>query len=238
MPRKPRTIVPGYPHHITQRGNNHQDVFFTVEDRGLYLSLLKLHAVRYGLDILGYCLMTNHVHLVGVPRDPEAVARTIGRTHWKFTQVMNHLHKRSGHLWQGRFYCCALDVDHFLRTMAYIERNPVRAKMVEQAWEYRWSSARAHIEGNDELGMLNLALWTPVMPGGDWKTILSRVEDKEFVQALQLHSRRSRPLGSDSFMSKLEALVGHRLRPLPVGRPKRAGEIQCPSSHGDQEPDS
>jgi REP element-mobilizing transposase RayT len=99
-----RAIAVGCAHHITQRGNNRQDVFMVDDDREVYLQILAEQAGRYGLEILGYCLMTNHVHLIAVPHAEDSLAKGIGRTHFRYSQYINRFHKRSGHLWQGRFY--------------------------------------------------------------------------------------------------------------------------------------
>jgi putative transposase len=104
MPRVARIVVPGVPHHITQRGNNRQDVFFVDDDRRMYLGLLAKSAARYGLQVLGYCLMTNHFHLVAVPRAADSLAKALGRTDFVYTQYIARRHRRSGHLWQNRFY--------------------------------------------------------------------------------------------------------------------------------------
>src|SRR4030095_12724154 len=144
MPRIARIVVPGLAHHITQRGNNRQDLFFTNDDRRLYLTLLKEQSQRFGLSVIAYCLMANHVHLVAVPHTPESLARAIGRTHWKYSQAVNRLHRRSGHLWQNRFFSCVLQYDHLLHGVCYTERNPVRARLVRLPWRYQWSSAAAH----------------------------------------------------------------------------------------------
>jgi REP element-mobilizing transposase RayT len=109
MPRVARIVVPGVPHHITQRGNNRQDVFFVDDDRRLYLGLLAKSAARYGLQVLGYCLMTNHVHLVAVPLTAESLAKALGRTDFVYTQYIARRHRRSGHLWQNRFYSLQTD---------------------------------------------------------------------------------------------------------------------------------
>ena len=107
MPRVARIVVPGWPHHVTQRGNNRQDVFFVDDDRRAYLTILAEQCRRYRVGMLGYCLMTNHVHLIPVPRaddeDGASMAKAIGRTHWLYAQHVNRLHRRSGHLWQNRF---------------------------------------------------------------------------------------------------------------------------------------
>ena len=136
MARRPRHTVPEYSHHITQRGNNRQDVFFADEDRQLYLSLLRENSEKFGFEVQGYCLMTNHVHIIGVPREESSLTKAVGRSHWMYAQILNRLHGRSGHLWQDRFYSCPMDEAGMLQAMAYVERNPVRGKMVREAWKY------------------------------------------------------------------------------------------------------
>ena len=144
--RKKLVAVPINSHHITQRGNNGQDVFFVDDDRRVYLELLAEQAERHGLEITGFCLMRNHVHLVAVPKAEEALAKAVGRTHFRYTQYINRFHKHSGHLWQGRFYSCALDRRHFWLALKYVERNPVRARLCRKPWRYEWSSAAAHVD--------------------------------------------------------------------------------------------
>lgn len=214
-------MVPRVPHHISQRGNNRQDVFFTGDDFQLYLGILKYHSTEFGLNLLGYCLMTNHVHLIATPQEKDSLAVAVGRTDWKYAQIINRLHKRSGHLWQDRFYSCALDDAHLRQAMAYMEMNPVRSKMARRAWEYPWSSAKAHVEGHDEAGLLDMGNWLHRNPPGEWKKTLMKPGDKTFANTLELHLRRGRPLGSDAFVAKLEAMLGVRLRALPEGRPKK-----------------
>src|SRR5580658_9625112 len=109
MPRTARIVLPAVPHHTTQRGNNRQDVFFVDDDRLAYLKVLQRQSARYGLKIVGYCLMTNHVHLIVVPEHADSLAKAIGRTHWLYAQYVNKLHGRSGHLWQNRFYSNGMD---------------------------------------------------------------------------------------------------------------------------------
>ena len=150
MPRIARIVVPGCAHHVTQRGNNHQDVFFVDDDRRVYLGLLKRAAAQYGLLIHGYCLMTNHIHLVATPKEEDSLAKALGRTHFAYAQYVNRLHGRSGHLWQSRFFSCTLDEDHFWAALLYIEQNPVRARICRMPWRFAWSSAEAHVgEGDD-----------------------------------------------------------------------------------------
>ena len=220
MPRLARVVIPEVPHHIVQRGNNRQDVFFVDDDRRVYLSFLRDCADEYGLEILGYCLMTNHVHLVARPRDSDSLAKGVGRTHFRYTQYINRRHGRSGHLWEGRFHSCALDEPHFWAAMRYTEQNPVRAKIAPHAWDYLWSSASAHVGGKDAGGLLDLKAWQGMMGASEWRKLLRRRVRQEEVRVLRRSTHRGWPLATDRMVSKFERLLGRRLRPLPIGRPK------------------
>jgi putative transposase len=212
--------VPDVPHHITQRGNNKQDIFFVEEDKYVYLELLKAQSAKYGFQVEGYCLMTNHVHVIGTPRTENSLAKALGRTHFLYAQYVNRMHNRSGHLWQNRFYSCAMDEEYFHKALCYMELNPVRAAMVEHAWEYPWSSARVHCDDGSDNDLLHLEAWRDNMPGDTWRELLEAFrDDSEAAARIHLHTGTGRPLGSDSFLSHLECLLGRRVRPLPVGRP-------------------
>jgi len=214
-------VVPGVSYHVTQRGNNRQDVFFVDDDRRVYLDILKEQSAKYGLEIQGWCLMSNHIHLIGQPLSEDSLAKAAGRTHWLYTQYVNRLHGRSGHLWQNRFYSCMLSPMHFFSAMRYIESNPVRARMCRAAWSYPWSSAAAHVDGHDSTGLLDMNGWHKLAQGMDWREVLKQRQEAEEVSAIRSCTNRGRPLGSDSFLSKIEKTIGRRLRPLPVGRPKK-----------------
>ena len=221
MPRLARAIAVGCAHHITQRGNNRQDVFFVDDDRQVYLQLLKEQADKYGLEILAYCLMDNHIHLVAVPQQEDSLAKAIGRTHFRYTQYINRFQKRSGHLWQGRFYSCALDGRHLRPAIQYVELNPVRAKLCRKPWRYEWSSAAAHTDEKAESELLNLPRWYKQITAEAWRKELAEGLTEAEVAKIRLRTHTGRPLGSDSFLSKLETLLGRRVRPLAVGRPKK-----------------
>ena len=147
MARQPRIVVPGCPHHVTQRGNNRQDVFLLDDDRRFYLATLGELCRREKLRLLGYCLMTNHVHLVAIPDSPTSLARGVGGANFRYTLRFNRRYQRSGHLWQNRFYSFALGRDHLLAALAYVDLNPVRAGMERRAADYPFSSAAAHRSG-------------------------------------------------------------------------------------------
>ena len=224
MPRLARAIAVGCAHHITQWGNNRREVFLGDQDRQVYLELLQEQADQYGLEILAYCLMGNHVHLVAIPQQEDALAKAIGRTHFRYTQYINRFRQRSGHLWQGRFYSCALDGRHLRPAIKYVELNPVRAKLCRRAWRYAWSSAAAHTDEKAESALLNLPRWYKQTSAEEWRKELAEgLTDREVAQ-IRLRTHTGRPLGSDSFLSKLETALGRRVRPLPVGRPKKAQE--------------
>lgn len=221
MPRMARVVVPGLPHHVTQRGNNRQPVFFTDDDRLLYLTLLRAHSARHGLAVRGWCLMTNHVHLVVVPEKASALAKTLAAVHLKYSQYINRAHGRSGHLWQNRFYSCPLDGEHELTAVRYAERNPVRARLVRLAWRYRWSSAAAHCGEVDEFDLLEPALWSRRYTALQWRRILQQPDDELIAERLRRSTFNGRPLGGDRFVARLEAMLNRRLRAPKMGRPPK-----------------
>jgi putative transposase len=221
MPRSARIVVPGLPHHVTQRGNNRQDVFFVDGDRRAYLRILAEQCARHKTKILGYCLMNNHIHLIAIPAAEDSLAKSIGRTHWRYAQYLNRLHKRSGHLWQNRFYSNAMDDDHCLLAMRYIERNPLRAGIARAARNYRWSSAAAHCGQRNASGLLDVRAWKKRATGLDWEQELFLDIPAPEISRLRRSWHTGRPLAADGFLSKLERRLGLRLRPLPIGRPRQ-----------------
>jgi len=213
------------PHHITQRGNRRQRVFFSDADKSLYLRLLSEKSSEVGLRWLAYCLMDNHVHLVGIPKDKEDFACVLGETHRKYTTIVNIREKWRGHLWQGRYGSCPLDDFHLYAAIRYVERNPIRARLVEKAEDYPWSSARPHLLLCDD----------PLLAGtkgyldfGDWRKYLAGGDEETFIKNLRLHGRTGRPLGTEEFLVKLETMTGRILRKQKVGR--KTKEIEESSS--------
>ena len=222
MPRVARIVLPGLPHHITQRGNNRQDVFFVDDDRGVYLGLLREQAGTHGVRIEGYCLMSNHVHLVATPIGEDSLGKAMGRTNLLYAQYINQMHGRSGHLWQNRFFSCPMDDAYFLSALRYIERNPVRALMHRLPWRYAWSSAAEHAGASPPVPLLDNIRFADLTAGLDWKDFLLHDAAEAETAKIRLATSRGRPLASDSLLSKLEKRLNRRLRPLPVGRPKKA----------------
>jgi putative transposase len=227
MPRLARAIAVGCAHHVTQYGNNHEPVFFADDDRRVYLELLKEQADKYHLEILAYCLMDNHVHLVAIPRAEEALAKAVGRTHFRYTQYLNRVHRRCGHLWHGRFYSCALDGRHLWPVIKYVELNPVRAKLCRRPWQYAWSSAALHTSAKAQSELLNLSRWYKRVSPEQWRRELLQGLAEGDVARIRLRTHTGRPLGADSFLNKLERMLGRRVRPLPVGRPRKTPEANA-----------
>ena len=221
MPRVARIVVPGATHHVTQRGNNKQDVFFVDDDRRVYLELLREQGHRFGFRLEGYCLMTNHVHVVGVPAREESLAKAIGRTHFLYSQYVNRMRRRSGHLWQNRFYSCAMDDGQAVNALCYVELNPVRAGMVKKAWDHPWSSAKAHCGAEGDNPFLDLTAWFESTSAKEWKaTLKEAARDKAAQESIRRSTHTGRPLGCDGFLSKVEHALGRRVRALPIGRQK------------------
>ena len=231
MPRRARIVIPGVPHHVTQRGNNRHDVFFADDDREFFLSTLRDRCERYGVEILAYCLMTNHTHLVAVPSASDSLAKGIGGTNEHYALYLNRRHGRTGHVWQGRFDSTPMDDRHFLFAMTYVERNPVRARMVSAAVDYPWSSAAAHCGEPDKSGLIDAASWARRFPPNEWAAILRDHEDEELSNELRRTTFTGRPLGSDHFIAKLEAVLGRRLRPNPIGRLRQTKQESGDTMH-------
>jgi putative transposase len=133
MPRLARQVFAGVAHHITQRGNRRENVFFSDEDRRAYLEWLTEYCARHEVEVLAYCLMSNHIHVVAVPAADDALERVFRPLHTRYAQRVNRLKKWKGHLWQGRFFSSALDETYLWAGIRYVERNPVRARLMRRA---------------------------------------------------------------------------------------------------------
>ncbi len=219
MARIARVVAPGLPHHVTQRGNRQQDVFFTDADYRLYLRLLAGHSRKYGLRLLGYCLMPNHVHLIVDPEKENSLAKGVGRTTNDYARWLQVRQQRTGHLWQNRFYSCVLDEAHLWMALRYVELNPVRAGLVERAWDWPWSSARAHLAGEDETGLLDMARWGARYSPAAWREALEQgIAEAAWAERFREATRTGRPLAAAESLETLEKSLGRSLRPQKRGR--------------------
>ena len=220
MSRVARIVVPGFPHHVTQRGNRRADIFETDEDREAYLRFLRTYCAKRRLSVWAYCLMSNHVHLVVVPEKESSLSEGLRDTHTVYAMYFNSRTRLSGHVWQGRFFSCPLDESYVWAAVRYVERNPVRAGMVERAERYRWSSAAAHC------GLCEDVVLSTAFPAAgaidDWGEWLHEpIDDEEAVHTSIRHrTHTGRPCGSGKFFDQLEQLLGRTVHPKPRG-PKR-----------------
>lgn len=225
MARLARVVIPGLPHHVTQRGNGRRDVFFSDDDRRMYLAILRDHCRRNDLSMLAWCLMTNHVHLVVIPEHENSLAAAFGRTHNEYAHWLHVKQRRIGHLWQNRFHSCPLERRHLWDAIRYVEVNPVRAGMVESAADWRWSSADAHITGEDPWQISDLAWWHANCPPDWWPQVLaSGYRDAAIAIRIREATHTGRPLGSDGFIRELELTVERPLRPGKRGPKSQATE--------------
>ena len=206
MPRIARVVAVDYPHHIIQRGNNRQKVFFARDTRARYLSLLQDYTRKWDASILAYCLMTNHVHLLIKPHQPESLAKVMQGVTLCYTQYINKRYKRSGRLWESRYHSCVVDEEAYLWAVArYIEQNPVRAKIVPEPGKYPYSSAPGHIKGMpDEI--LNEELFTPNERAEYTKFLKARVPEKEMSQ-IRYSTKTGKPLGNKGFIEKIKKIL-------------------------------
>ena len=218
MARLPRIVVPQYPHHIVQRGNRRLDVFFTEEDRQAYLADIGEACERYGVAIWAYCLMRNHVHFVAVPANPDSLARCFSEAHVRYTRRINRREGWQGHLWQGRFGSSVLDQNYLIAAVRYVERNPVRAGLVAEAWEYRWSSAAFHVGKTDDAGIVSSDKMLNELVG-DWKEYLTIQDKRNFVESVHRESSVNRPLGDVAFVDTLERRYQLKMTRGKAGRP-------------------
>ena len=231
MARIARVVVPGLAHHVTQRGNHQKDVFFTDSDREMYLTLLVEYSRKHGLQIEGYCLMTNHVHLVVVPERADSLAKAIGRTHNDYSRWLHVRQRRTGHLWQNRFHSCVMDDGHRWEALRYVELNPVRARMVKGALDWRWSSARAHCgkEGGDDF--LERKWWREMYTAARWREALENsIYEADLTERLREATRTGRPLADEKIVELLERQLGRVLRQRKPGPRPSSDDVEKRSS--------
>jgi putative transposase len=220
MARIARVVAVNLPHHITQRGNNRADVFFDDDDRNYYIKTLIKYCNQFQVKVWAYCLMSNHIHLLAIPRYDFSLARSIGRTNLIYTQYINKKYNRSGRLWQNRFFSCLIDKEEFLWSVTkYIETNPVRNGLVKQAGEYKWSSAGHHIYGKPDL-ILSEPDWLEPNQREEYRQFLSADQSVELT-AIRKATMSGRPLGNQGFIEGIENKLGRILRRRKPGRRKK-----------------
>jgi putative transposase len=214
MARLARLVLPGIPYHVTQRGNRRQQTFFEDGDFALYRDLLAEAARKAGTSVWSYCLMPNHVHVIVVPEDEEGLRRTFADAHRRYTGFVNARQRWTGHLWQGRYGAVAVDEAHLGAAARYVALNPVRARLVDRAEDWEWSSARAHLCGKDD----TLVTVKPLLDRyGDFAAFLGAAEDQQATRALRKAETTGRPAGSAEWVREIERRSGRSLAPKKRG---------------------
>jgi putative transposase len=221
MSRLSRVVLPGIPHHVTQRGNRRQKTFFNADDYRAYIALLAAASRRHDSEVWAWCLMPNHVHLIITPATPDGLRASLGEAHRRYTRRINFREGWRGHLWQERFHSFPMDESHLLAALRYVELNPVKAGLVEHAPDWPWSSARARLTSAND------GLTHPTALDGlvtDWPAFWTDTPDAaDTGDLLRRHSRTGRPLGNEAFIRTAERLTGRTLRPQKPGpRPQRS----------------
>jgi len=219
MARLARVVVADVAYHVTQRGNGRQYLLAADAERTVYLELLRQAVGMQALSVVGYCLMSNHVHLVVIPHRAEALAAALKSTHGRYAAYWNARQAHSGHAWQGRFYSCPLDEGHLWQALRYTERNPVRASLVTEASAWNWSSAAAHCGTAEPDVCLDLEVWRRHWTAETWRAFLQENETEEELAELRRSTHTGRPLGASEFIQSLEQRTLRILTPRKGRRP-------------------
>ena len=221
MARIARLVVPGVPHHITQRGNRGDPVFFGDDDYRFYLDLLAENAAKAKAEIWAYCLTPNQVQVILTPSDEDGIRATFADLHRRYTKRVNARQGWTGHLWQGRFGSVAMDEEHLLAAVRYVALNPVLAGLAKRAQDWAWSSVRAHLAGKDD----GVVVVGPVLERvSDFGAFLAEAVDEAALFApLRLSETTGRPLGGAEWIKGLETASGRTLAPRKRGR--KAGTV-------------
>lgn len=221
MARLARYVIPGVAHHVTQRGNGRQQTFSSDADYGAYRDLLAEHCAANGVAVWSWVLMPNHVHLVLVPEHFDALRAALSKVHRAYAGRIHAREKRSGHFWQGRFACVATDEAHLLAAIRYVALNPVRARLVARATDWRWSSVHALFDTVRGDGLTDTAPVLARVP--DIASLLETGDDDGMNTALRRAEPTGRPIGSDAFLQRIKAAVGRDPKPGKRG-PKAKGQ--------------
>lgn len=221
MARLARYVLPGVPHHVTQRGNGRQQTFFNEADYAAYRDLLAAHCAAHGVAVWSWVLMPNHVHMILVPDHVDALRAALSKVHRAYAGRIHAREQRTGHFWQGRFGCVAMDESHLLAALRYVALNPVRARLVARAQDWRWSSVHALLDPSRGDAITDT---TPVLERvPDFAALLEVGEDASLSASLRRGESVGRPLGDGAFLDRIEAILGRDPKPGKRGpRPKES----------------
>jgi putative transposase len=233
MARLARLIVPNYPHHLIQRGNDQQLVFRDEEDYNAFLKWLRDAARRFKVAVHAYVLMPNHFHLLATPVDETGLARMMQWIGRYYVPYFNHKYQRAGTLWQGRYRTTVLEPEHYLLACSrYIELNPLRAELVGVADHYPWSSCAHHVGIKaDPLVTDHAVYWalgnTPFEREAAYREALGHALKKEEIEAIRAATNKGWLLGTEKFKQSLAKQTTRRLSPAKRGRPQKSGDQNC-----------
>ena len=205
MARQARIVLPDTPHHVTQRGNRGENIFFEKSDYEAYAQFLSEECEGHGVSIWAYCLMPNQIHLIAVPRRDHSLARGLGEAHRRYTRRINERNSWRGHLFQDRFFSYPMDETQLLNAARYIETLPVYAGIAPMPESYLWSSARAHVKGREDRLLSNQKPLLHFVP--DWAAFLSEMPENLDPKAIEQHLQTGRPRGESAFLDSVEAIV-------------------------------
>jgi putative transposase len=227
MGRPTRPIDDGFVYHALNRGNNRAAVFADDADHAAFLEALDRTRGRYPFHLFGYCLMTNHFHLLVRPEPGQSISRILQSLSVAHTWRHHRRHRTSGHVWQGRFKSPVIqDGPHLLVVLRYIEANPTRAGMVADPGDYRWSSYPAHGLGRPDPLLSPFPEWddlgdTDAQRHARWRGLVAAPQEESELRAVRDSARTGRPLGAPAWLESAAARLGVELNPRPRGRPRK-----------------
>ena len=225
MARLPRITPVGIPVHIIQRGNNRQACFASDEDHRAFTGWLKVYSKKCSVEVHAWVQMTNHVHLLCTPLQEGAIGKMMQGLGRRYVQYFNYQYQRSGTLWEGRYKSCLVQaVDYLIEVYRYIELNPVRAGLVVDPGEYRWSSYQVNALGKTS------DLCTPhseylalgsgaVERQSNYRSLFLFQVDGNLLEEIRSNTNKGMAIGHDRFKEEIAVLTGRRVLPKKRGRP-------------------
>jgi putative transposase len=218
MPRIARGLSDGSIFHVINRGNGKNDVFHKEGDYYAFLSVIKEARQFFLVDILAYCLMPNHFHLLLQPQQAAGLSKMM---QWLMTCHVRRYHQHygtCGHVWQGRYKSFLIQEDEHLVTVArYVEGNPVRALLVDSARQWPWSSHVARVTGTDDLITTDLPVGLPE----NWGQFVDTPMTSSEIEKVRKSVNRQAPYGKELWVDDMSANFGLASTLRPRGRPKK-----------------
>ena len=234
MPRQPRLTLAGEAHHVIQRGNNKQAIFFCDADRKLFLAELGEGLSKYDCRLHAYVLMTNHIHLLVTPGQDEAIGRLMQSLGRAYVGYVNRAYGRTGTLWEGRFKSTIVDSeDYVMACYRYIEANPVRARMVADAWDYPWSSYAANALGHTSSLVVEHEAYKALGDAAsarqaEYRALFAEGLGEETVAIIRDATQRGWIPGSDRFRKQIQEALGRQVEASVRGRPRKIEVERAP----------